>query len=254
MRKRQKFVLTSMVLAAAVAGIQMASLEWRYALIAALAVTTWVMSSWSLKEGLSGIEWLTVPLLSVLFTAGVGFFYILLPVSIWARLLIIVLFGVGQYALLLTANIFSVAAIRTIALFRAATAVGFVMTILTGFLLYNTILSFRTGFWISAPLIALASFLLLLPALWSVELEPVMPTRVVSYSIWLSIMVALLSAVVSIWPVTLAVYSLFLATMLYVFLGITQHHFAGRLFVKTAWEYVTVGIVVLITMLATASI
>ena len=43
------------------------------------------------------------------------------------------LFGIGQYTLLLTANIFSVAAIRTIALFRAAVAVGFVMTLLTGF-------------------------------------------------------------------------------------------------------------------------
>lgn len=254
MRKRQKFVLTSIVLSAAVAGIQFAPLEWRYLLIAALAVSTWLMATWSLKEGLSGIEWLTVPLPSVLFTAGVGFFYILLPSNNWFKVLIILLFGLGQYALLLTSNIFSVAAIRTIALFRAANAVGFVMTILTGFFLYNTILSFRTGFWISAPLIALASFLLILPALWSVELEATMPGKVISYSIWLSLLMGLISIAVSIWPVTLAVYSLFLSTMLYVFLGISQHHFSGKLFVKTAWEYVTVGIVVLITMLATASI
>ena len=133
MRKRQKFVLTAGLLAAGVWVMQLVPLEWRYVLIGLLTGLTYVLAAWSLSEGLEGWEWLTVLLPPTLFTAGVGLFYILLPQHWLAKLVIVGLFGVGQYALLLTGNIFSVAAIRTIALFRAASAVGFVMALLSGF-------------------------------------------------------------------------------------------------------------------------
>ena len=254
MRKRQKFVVTAVLLTGGLLGSQAVPLEWRYGLIGLLSLTSWVLAAWSLREGLVGVEWLTVVVPSALFTAGVGFFYILLPANILARLLIGVLFGVGQYALLLTANIFSVAAIRTIALFRAASAVGFVMTLVTGFLLYDTILSFRVGFWLVMPAVAGVSFLLALPALWSMELEEKVSVRIIKYSVWMAVLLGLLSGAISVWSVSLVVTSLFLATMLYVYLGITQHHFAQRLFSRTVWEYVTVGVVVLVTVLITASL
>jgi hypothetical protein len=171
MRKRQKFVFTSILLTIGMGLSQLPSLEWRYGATALLAAVSWVLSAWSLREGLVGIEWVTVVLPQTIFTTAMGLFFILLPDAWWWRLAIILLFGVGQYVLLLTANIYSVAAIRTIALFRAAQAVGFVMTLVTGFLLFNTILSFKMGFWFNAPLITIASFLLLLPALcqWNLK-------------------------------------------------------------------------------------
>ncbi len=254
MRKRQKFVLTALTLAAGLWGIHAlpVALEWRYWLIALLVGVAAVGSGWALREGLSGIEWLTVVLPPTLFTAGVGLFYILLPTHWLARLAVVTMFGIGQYALLLTANIFSVAAIRTIALFRAAGAVGFVMTMLTGFLLYDAILSFREAWWWSAPLVIIVSMLLLLPALWSVEVEEKLSLKLVKYTIWLAILQGLMAVAISFWPVSLIVASLFLTTMLYIYLGISQHHFSQRLYSRTVWEYLTVGIVVLATMLITA--
>ncbi len=210
------------------------------------------MSAWSLREGLAGLEWVTVLIPMTLFTAAVGFFYILLPVHWLAKFAVMALFGLGQYALLLTGNIFSVAAIRTIALFRAAQAVGFVMTLLTSFFLYDTILSFRQGFWFNAPLIFLASFFLLLPSLWSVKLEERMQRQLLFFSLTLSFLIAILAIGISFWPISLAVASLFLTTMVYVYLGISQHYFSERLFKKTAWEYIIVGMVVLVTMLLTS--
>lgn len=256
MRKRQKFVLTALTLAVGLWGIHAlpVALEWRYWLIALLVGVAAVGSGWALREGLSGIEWLTVVLPPTLFTAGVGLFYILLPTHWLARLAVVAMFGIGQYALLLTANIFSVAAIRTIALFRAAGAVGFVMTMLTGFLLYDAILSFREAWWWSAPLVIVVSILLLLPALWSVEVEEKLSLKLVKYTVWLAILQGLMAVAISFWPVSLTVASLFLTTMLYIYLGISQHHFSQRLYSRTVWEYLTVGIVVLLTMLATASI
>ncbi len=252
MRKRQKFVLTALALSLVLGAIQFAPLEIRYVLIALLAAATWGLSALLLSEGLSGVEWLTVLLPMALFTGGVGFFYILLPAHWAARLAIIGLFGIGQYALLLTGNIFSVAAIRTIALLRAAQAVGFVMTLLTGFFLYDTILSFRQGFWIGAPAISLASFLLLLPALWSVRLEEKFTAQLWKYSLVLGGLLGFVAVAISFWPVSLAVSSLFLTPMLYGYLGISQHHFSDRLFKRTAWEYIIVGMVVLVTMLVTS--
>lgn len=252
MRKRQKLVLTAVILTLGMWGMQMTPIEWRYILTASLAGVSWLMSSWSLKDGLSKVEWLTVPLPMALFSAAVGLFYILLPQYWWARLLIILLFGVGQYALLLTANIFSVAAIRTIALFRAASAVGFVMTLLTGFLMYNTILSFRLQFWFLGIWVFLVSFLLLLPSLWSVNLETKVTRNLFNFTMWLSILMGFMGMAIAFWPISIAVASLFLSTMLYVVLGISQHHFSQRLFKRTVTEYLTVGAVVLVTMLLTS--
>ncbi len=252
MRKRQKFVLTSLLLAGSLAAIQATTIEVRYMLLLLLCLVTWVLSAWSLREGLEGIEWLTVLLPQTLFTAGVGFFFILLPGNWIAKILVVGLFAVGQYASLLTANIFSVAAIRTIALFRAASAVGFIMSLVTGFLLFNTVLSFKMGFWLNVPLVFFISLGLVIPALWSIELQDRLSIKVALYSLFIAIGMSLFALSISFWPVSVVVSSIFLATMLYVYLGITQHHFSGRLFGKTIWEYVSVGVVVLVTMLLTS--
>ncbi len=252
MRKRQKMVITAGGLGVGLLLAQATSLEWRYPLVGLFTAATWVLSGWALREGLSGMELLTVPLPQVLFTASVGMFYILLPGSWWARAAVMLFFGVGQYALLLTANIFSVAAIRTIALFRAATAVGFVMTLVTGFFVYNTIWSFRLPFLQVGILVWATSWAMLLPALWSVKLEQKLSREVIMYSFWQAIIVAVLAVAISFWPITVAVVSVYLCTILYIMMGVTQHYFADRLLPRMVWEYVTIGGVVVATVLLTA--
>ena len=254
MRKRQKMVVSTLLTSVGLVVVQVMPLEWKYVGIAVVTVLTWVLSTWSLKEGLGGVEWLMIPQPMALFTASMCLFYMLLPEGFWARAGIVVMYLVGQYALLLTGNIFSVASIRTIALFRAALAVGFVMTIVTAFLLYDTILSFRLYPWMNGILVMAVSFLLILPGLWSVKLDGTVTRMVIRYSLWLALMLGVLAVAISFWPVGITVASIFLCTMLYVFLGISQHHFSDRLFSKTVWEYVIVGSVVLLTMLVTAGL
>lgn len=252
MRKRQKMVISASLLTLGLVVVQSLPLDFKYIGSLVLALLTWVLSGWSLKEGLSGVEWLTVLLPLGLFTASVGFFYVLLPPAWWAQVLIDVLFGIGMYILLLTANIFSVAAIRTIALFRSAMAVGFAMTLLTAFLMFDTILSFRWIFWQVGLVISAVSFLLLLPGLWEVRLDERLNRQLLKYSCGLSMLMGLLGMTICFWPISVAVASLCLCTMLYVFLGITQHYFSQRLFVRTVWEYLTVGLVVLVTTMLTS--
>jgi len=249
MRKRQKFILTSVLTTVGVMMAQMAPLEWRYLLILFLGGVTYLLSAWSLNEGLGGVEWLTVLLPQVMFTWAVGWFFILLPGVWWARILIAVIFAIGQYALFLCGNIFSAAAIRTIALLRAAQTVGFVMTLLIGFLLLDTVISFRFPFMGTAVLVFLVSSLLTLPSLWTVEVGEKLDLKIILYSLVIGLLMAILSVSISFWPLSIANSSLFLTSMLYCFLGLAQHHFSQRLFSKTVWEYVVVGGVILVTVL-----
>jgi len=252
MRKRQKLVLVTVLLTAGLAVTDWINFEFRYIWVGVFTVVTWLMSAWSLKEGMNGIEWLTILIPGTLFFAGSGLFLMLLPDKWVVKSIFVLLCGIAEYFLLLTANIFSVAKIRTIALFRAALAVSFVMTVVTAFFIFNTILSFRQPFWAIGLFVVLGSALLLLPALWAVELKPVLDQRVIRYTWFLALYIGFFGVAISFWPISTAVASIFMATVMYVFLGLSQHHFSGRLFPKTVWEYVPFGLVVLITMLLTA--
>ncbi|MDP1743484.1 MAG: hypothetical protein Q8L51_01715 [Candidatus Amesbacteria bacterium] len=252
MRKRQKFVISSVVISLGILLAQAAPLEWRYVLIFLLCGLSYLMSAWSLSEGLGGVEWLTVLLPQAVFTGAVGWFFILLPEVWWARIVLAALFAIGHYALLLSGNIFSVAAIRTIALLRAAQTVSLVMTLMSGFLLFDTIVSFRFPIFGSSILVLFSSLLLSIPALWTVEVGETLNIKIVLYSLVIAFLMSILSISISFWPATISTTSLFLTSMLYCLLGLSSHHFSQRLFKNTVWEYVIVGSVVLITVLVTS--
>jgi hypothetical protein len=246
MSKRRKLVIAALALTLALVSIQSIEIEARYQAIGVLAGLAYGFSAWALLEDLKGIEWLTVLILPVLYPVSVALFYFLLPERILTRVGIMGLFGVGMYALLLTENIFNVAAIRTIQLLRAAHAVGFLLSLLVAFFLWNTIFSFKLAGWWNAILVFITAWPLLLQAIWSVNLEDYLSKQVLNYTWGLSWVLASLALMISFWPVTIMVASLFLVTVLYVILGLAQHKLSGRLFKKTVEEYVWVGGIALI--------
>jgi hypothetical protein len=184
--------------------------------------------------------------------AGVGLFYFLTPAVWLTRIPIVLLFGLGLYVLLLTENIFAVAAIRTIQLLRSAQAVGFLLTVVTAFFLYDTILSFRLNSGFNFLLIGMISFPLVFQGLWSINLEEKIPSRIWLYSFSLALVLAETGLILSFWPLTVAVGSLGLATVLYIVLGLVQHRLSERLFKRTVNEYLVVGIIVLIVVFLSA--
>ena len=249
--KRKKLVITAFVLALGLLAVQLFTFSWHYWAIIILAALTYLLSSWSLIEGLNGVEWLTVLTLPVLFTIGIGFFYFLTPVSWLVRGPIIILYGVGLYGLLLTENIFSVAAIRTIQLLRSAHAVAFLLTLIISFFLYNVILSFRFDPWFNFLLVFATSFPLLLQGLWCINLEEKITKKIWSYTLALSFVLGEIVLAFSFWPVSVAVGSLSLTTSLYILLGLSQHQVSERLFRRTINEYIGVGVAVLVVIFLT---
>lgn len=248
MSKRRRFLTTSALLALGFIGIQFLTDQNRFWAIGVLGLATIILFFWSLFAGLGKNMTLLTLLLPAIFTLGVGTFWFLLPANIYARIPIIIFYGVGIYILCLTMNIFTVSAIRTIALLRAARGVGFILSLVTSFLAFDAILSLRAPLYYLLPLVAIVSFPLLLQGYWSVVLEKEFSKDIFILSGVSTLIMIEVATALFFWPVTVVVGSLFLTVTFYVLLGLGQSKLDGRLFSATVREHLTVGVLVFIAM------
>ena len=248
MNKRKKFIFTSLCLSLGFIAIQFLPENYKLLSIFVLGVASTLLFSWSLWEGLKFNVTLLSLILPIYFTVGVGLFWFLLPSSIYTVIPIILLYGFGVYALCLTANIYTVAVIRTIALMRAARGVGFILTLITLFLIFDTIVSIHWPIYVTVPLVFLTSFPLFLQGFWSISLDKVISKDVFLMTLIASLVVAETSAILFFWPLTVVVRSLFLTVYSYVVLGLGQAELEGKLFRQTVNEYLFMGTLVFLGM------
>lgn len=248
MSKRRRFVVTSLLLCLGFIAIQFLNDQNRFWAIGALGLFTTALFYWSLMGSLGRKMTLLTLVLPTVFTLGVGFFWFLLPANIFARIPVVIFYGLGIYVLCLTANIYSVASVRTIALLRAARGVGFVLSLLTSFLVFDAILSVKTEIYILLPFTFIVSFLLYLQGYWSMLLETDYSKNLVILSGISALLTMEVAAVLYFWPVTVVVGSLFLTVTFYMLLGLGQAKVDGRLFSSTVKEHLIVGVLVFIAM------
>lgn len=246
--KRVRYLISSIILLFGFVGIQFLDERYKFIAIALLVIITGIFSIWSFYEGLDKDMTLTSIILPMLFTLGVGIFWFLLPANLYTRIPIIIFFTLGIYVLLSTMNIYTVSSSKTIALLRAARGVGFVLTLVTSFLLFDAILSIRQNIFISSVLVFITSFLLFIQGFWSIELEKKIDKTILAMSFVSSLIISELSVLIFFWPVTVVVGSLFLTSGVYLLLGLGQTKLEDRLFPSAIREYLTVGFIVLIGM------
>lgn len=249
MSKRRRFILTSLILSLGFILIQFLDNRFRFPAIGLLTLVTPALFYWSLKEGLAKDMTASTLILPTFFTAGVGIFWFLLPANVLARLPVTILYGLGIYALTLTLNIYTVAAIRTIALLRAARGVGFVLTLVTCFLIFDAILSLKISFWATSILSLIFSFPLFFQGYWSIPLEKELSSDLIRISLVSSLVIAEVALSLFFWPTTVVVGSLFLTIAVYILLGLGQAKLEQRLFAQTVREYLLTGAVVFVGML-----
>lgn len=246
--KRKRFVISSFLLSLGFLGIQSFPESFRFVSIGVLGIFTLIFFILSLWEGLSKDATLLTLILPFFYTLSMGLFWYLLPSSIFYRALIVISYGIGIYGLNMTMNIYTVSAIRTIALLRAARGVGFVLTLFTLFLIFDNILSIRLYFYWTSLITALISFPIYLQGFWSATLEKYIGREVILTSLVSSLATAEIMMSLFFWPVTVAVGSSFLTLTAYVLLGLGQSYLEGRLFTKTVVEYLVVAVLVFIIM------
>lgn len=249
MSKRKRFIITSVLLTLGFLFIQFLENKYRFGAIGILSLVTVSLFYWSLLEGLGKDMTLLSLVLPFLFTIGVGVFWFLLPSSVFTRIPILLFYGFGIYSLCLTMNIYTVSAIRTIALLRAARGVGFVLSLVTSFLVFDSILSLRLPFYLNTLAIGLISLPIYVQGFWSIILSKEFSRELLNNSLIASLVTAEMALSLYFWPVTVVVGSLFLTVTLYILLGLGQARFEARLFKQTTREYLIVGALVFIGML-----
>lgn len=253
MNKRRKFLITSLLLSFGFAFINIYGEFTRLLSVLILSIATVVMFSWSLREGLRLDFTLLSLILPFFFTLGVGLFWFLLPSTFYTRIPIIAVYGVGIYALCLTMNIYTVSAIRTIALYRAAKGVGFVLTLFTFFLIYDAILSLRIDILLTTVMVFLSSILIFYQGFWSIRLDREYNSDLFIMSLLSSLVMGEVALVLYFWPVSVVVGSLFYTIAVYILLGLGQAKLENRLFMATVREYLVLGILVFMGMFISTS-
>jgi len=247
--KRDKLILMSVFLTIVLVATQTVSANLRYPVMAFLAFSTLVLAVFSLWGELSGVKYFLLLLLPVYFVVGATFFYFLLPVR-WLTIVPFALFfGVAVYLLMLTSNIYNVAAIRTIALLRAAHAVGLLFTITSVYFLSNVLFSFHLPFYLISVGVFFICAPLYLVGLWSYELEEFISRKVFKYAMIFSLITVEIVTVFAFWPILPTAGALAVSTIMYVLLGISQFEFQGRMKERIVWEHLGIALIVFVILL-----
>lgn len=254
--KRQKIVISTIILAFlfTVSTATQNIVANRFYLIPVVAVLGYIFALWSLWEGLTKLKAAVLLILPALFCLGYTSFYYTLDQGYRdiIRIPAVLAFGFIFYTMLLSQNVFNVAAIRTIPLYRAASTASFVFTLITVFLLYGVLFTLRLPFYWNTAGVFIITLPLILQFLWTIKMEKVDNTTI-SYSILLSFVMAQLALSLSFWPVIALIWGIFLTTGLYLLLGVATEHLRERLTGRLIGEYLGVGILVMIfSLLATS--
>lgn len=271
MSKRTRFIIISGILAICLWLTTLASVDYRFGLYLMTSGLAYILSVWVLFDDLKGVEWITLMVLPTMFTLGGGLFSNFLPVVVPRmfgqafqlessillasvfRIMYFLLFAVAMYGVLLIENIFSVASIRTIQLFRAAKSVNFILTLITSLFFYTVSLSFKLPFWWVFLMVFVVTSILAFPSLWSVDLKNNLIKASTRYSLAVSWVVASAACTLSFWPVKPFMGGLMLTSILYAMLGIMEQRLTSRVYMESLVEYgVTVAIILTIGFLTTS--
>ncbi len=112
-----------------------------------LSVLAGVLTLLGLRENVTGIEFFTITPLPILFTLGMaGILYHFPNFSLFFKLVFWLIYSFFFYIVLLSANIFNVAAEKPIPLVRASYTVSFLVTLFTIFPLYTAVFKSNPSF------------------------------------------------------------------------------------------------------------
>lgn len=252
--KRKRFIISSTILSLILLSVQLLQEQsYKFIAIGVIGIFSILLFWWSLKEGLKTKISFLILILPIYYSVGTALFWFLLPNSLIVTILVSVIYGISIYILFLTMNVYSVSYIKTIALYRAARGVGFLLTLVAFFLALDGLISLRLQYYFNGPFVFLLTFPLYLQGYWTSTLQNKMDGKLFTMSVIAALLQAQVSVIMFFWPVGVIVGSLFLTILFYILLGLGESELEGRLFSQTVREYLTVGTFVFIVMLFSTS-
>lgn len=249
--KRQKFVIAVLLLTLGLfsAGNNQIG-QYALPIALSLAFLTDLFLLWSiyrdLRENFTG----SVFILPFFYSLAFGLFYFLVPARFLFRIIVSIIYAFGLYSLLLSQNVFAVASTRTIALLSGARIVSFVITLVSYFFLSNITFSLHLSL---LPMVCIVSLYTYPLVYQSVRTYALQKSAYPSLPLWvMGVTLCLLESAVMLWfwPSSPTVIALFLAGFFYTLVGLSHMWFEKRLFKGVLWEYLWVGVVVFLVLLA----
>ncbi len=244
LEKRERFGIVVLILSFFLIFTQTIFTEYRFLAVILFTLVTYPLAVWGIQEDIKKAEWLTLFILPVLFSLSVSLFYFLLPVRWLTRLPSVVLYAIGMYAILLSENIYNVAANRSIQLLRAAQSVGFLTSLVILFLFINIIASFHLPIVYTALMLSGVAFFLYLSAFWAVTLAETISKKLILSAIVCALSLGELVITFSFWPIRTTLMALFISSVFYSSAGIIQEYLLERLFKGVVRDYLWVTIIV----------
>lgn len=251
--KRQRFVITTIVLTLAIMLTQSLPITKVFILAIIASLLTFIFSLWCYWEELGGVEYLTLTILPILYTVGISLFYFLLPLRLIIRGPVIILYAIGIYAILSLENIFNVAAIRTIALLRAAKSFNMIFSILALFLILNTYLSFHYIAFLNFAIILILVFIAYIPLFWAERLTNNLDKNIILISFTFALIAAEIGFFISFYPLKPTFASLYLISVFYTLLGLGQNKLRDLPLKRSLPEYIIINISALIMLFVTSA-
>lgn len=220
--------------------------------VSLLIVFGYVLTYFSLIEGVRRIEWVMLFILPILFSITAYFFYFLFPVRWLTRLPFILIYAISLYALFLTGNIFNVGVKTNLQLYRAAFSVNYFFQTFICFLGLNILLSLKQGFIVNSAAVFILSFILAVHLLWTVKLELYWEKEVVAYAVIIATIASEVVLILSFVPwANSSIFALLIAAVYYSTVGLVYAHYNERFFKDLVREYLLVlGFVAVIATLS----
>jgi len=196
----------------------------------------------------------TVSILPSFFAVGILSFSPLIRASLLVEVILFSLLVGGFYISLLTENVFIITIkYKTVPLYRAASVTGFLLSLLIGFSIFNSIFSLKYSPWVNGVLVFMGSLFIFYHLFWSTAIAETENKNFPVYALVASLLVAELAVAVSFWPLGVGLASLYLVSTTYVLGGIIQAKLRERLFKRTLLEYITIGLGIFAALFLTAN-
>lgn len=245
MSKRNKFLIFSLILTLFLTLLPFVPRGYSGLGIIFFVFLSGLFAVFGLWEYLSGIEYITLLTLPILFSLGMGSVVLLFPnFSGYFKTVLYGVYFLTTYTLLLSLNIFNVASEKPIPLLRAAYTSSFLITTFTAFPILTLMYKGTLGITVETILVFILTLLLSFQSLWSVFL----PKNVAGPSLKTALLVSLLMAqtafVFSFFPMESFFRSLLLSTFFYIYLGFSHQYLKKTINAKSVFEYAFVGLVI----------
>lgn len=251
--KRLRYVISTLILSLVMLFSLSAFnfLDNFWLLVPLIILSAYVMTYFSVLEGIEKTEWLTLFIMPVLVSCAFYFFFFLFPARWITRLPFIITYAISIYAMLSVANIFNVGVEKSLQLYRAAFSVNYFYQTVVMFLMVNVLLSLRMHFMVNAVVTFMLVFLLSLQLLWSVKPKISLDRKLISYSLFIAFCVSQVMIIASFVPLKSSIVSLLITASYYCLSGLLYHYIDQRLFKQTIREYLfVIGFIVCIVLLS----